>query len=448
MRKPNTATAAADRGGRQILAMLCWITAFALLTRLAAACGSFSHLDLYWYKGWAMDAPNGLFSIYTRAREISLDYPPLYLFPLHAIGRLCQHFPNLLRYYPYEMLLFKAVPILFDAACIPLIYAVGRKRNQWAALTAALAWALCPAMFLNGAMWGQTDSILCFELLLSFWLLDSGRPIAGCVAFAAAGLTKYQALAFLPVLLLELFGKTRPIPWKKALLGLGAAALTVFAVFLPFSIGAKNPALVFDLYLGGQNKYPYYTLNACNFYALLGLNWGGFGDPATKDTQSLFGLPEGHFLAGITTAHLSTVLTLLIIGWVCYLYIKGKGKSGWAAGLLLTQGLFLWTTRMHERYQIVVLPFALMAYVTSGNRRFLHLFGSLSVIVFFNQLLVLFRDNNMEAPWLLHYETILAVVSAVNLAVFFWSARACARLLRGTDEGPKASPPDLAAAAA
>ena len=53
---------------------------FGALLRFAIGIGYYNPQDTLWYKAWAMELNNGIFDIYTKADQISLDYPPIYLF--------------------------------------------------------------------------------------------------------------------------------------------------------------------------------------------------------------------------------------------------------------------------------------------------------------------------------------------------------------------------------
>ena len=55
---------------------------FAVALRLVAGVAYYNEQDTFWYRDWAFDLSNGFFSVYARAEQISLDYPPLYLFCL------------------------------------------------------------------------------------------------------------------------------------------------------------------------------------------------------------------------------------------------------------------------------------------------------------------------------------------------------------------------------
>ncbi len=423
---------------RQIVGLLICVLGFALAARLVIGMGVINTYDTYWYRSWAVDAANnGLFSIYGRMDSISLDYPPLYLFLLYLVG-LVYKVVGLDANIYMQMLLMKFWPIVFDVACAALLYLICRRRyGRMVGLAAAILWSLNPSFFFNTAAWGQTDGVMAFLLLLAFWYLEENWAIAACVAFAAAGLTKFQCLFFLPPFLIELFIRNRT-DWLRLVVALLSAALTVVLVFFPFVIGAQNPFLFFDVYFGSADKYPYCSLYAYNLYCLLGLNW----THDIKDTAPIFG--------DFTWQHLSYIFLFLSVALLVTLYLlsffrwKTRRHSGWVGGLLMMQCIFMLTTRMHERYQVVVIPFALMAWASTRNKRFLGLFAALSGITLINQFLVLLdvmqsQQYNDRAFWAPAGNTLDFIFSLINLVIFVWTIIECVRYFKGSDLRPRKS---------
>lgn len=400
---------------KQIFCAFLMLLGFSLILRIIIGGAYFNDFDTYWYRNWVFDIQqNGLFDVYSRADIIELDYPPLYLFLLGVLGGLYRLFGNDCADL-WQMLLMKLWPIVFDILCAALLYRIFERRSgsSWGFVAGTL-WLCNPSMLFNTAFWGQTDQLMCFLLILAFYVLEQKRPVAACVLFAVAGLTKYQCLFFMPVLLLEI---VRKYNIKEFFKGIGAAAATVAAVFLPFMIGAKDALLFFNVYLGGAGKYAYGTLNAFNLYGALKLNW-------VEETMGV--------------SIISTLFLILAVLLLLILYVFGKRTCPWVAGLLFMQCLFILTTRMHERYQVVVLPFALMAYLVHRKKSFLWLFSALSVITAINQAFVLLPINLQGVPWDYNpvYDNVLMVFSIINVVIFVWSVYECVRFMcsKGEDE--------------
>jgi len=379
---------------------------FSLFMRLVIGIGYFNSYDTYWYRTWAVDLPNGLFDVYSRANSISLDYPPLYLFLLYPIGLVYKFIGTDSSEY-IQMFLLKFWPIIFDVLCSLLLYCVCRKYGENWGLLAAVLWTVNPAVLFSSSMWGQTDSVMAFWLILAFWLISKDRPVLACIVFAVAGLIKFQSLFFTPVFLLQLWKQT---DFKRFMYGIGSATATVAAVFLPFMIGSKNIGLFFDVYLTSAGKYPYCTLNAYNFYGIFSLNW-------VDDSTSIIG--------AFTWAHLSCIFTIASFVLIIFLYLKGNHRCAWVGGLLFMECLFMFMSRMHERYQFIVLPFALMAFVLHKNRDFLWIFVSLSLITAINQAVILFKVNDSATLMKSISDELMVIFSIINLAMFIWIAYTC-----------------------
>ena len=397
---------------KKIIDIFFIILLFGALLRLAIGIGYYNPQDTLWYKAWAMELNNGLFDIYSRADEVNLDYPPIYLFFLKITGGIYSITGETVHNYT-EMFIMKLWPMLGDVICAVALFYVFKKQSPKSGLVAAALWMFNPTVIFNCAFWGQTDSIMCLLLLVSFVALERERPILASVLFAFAGMTKYQCLFFTPLFLAELFVKYRI---SKFIKGIGAAALTVAAVFIPFMIGSKNPFLFLDVYLKGQGTYPYCTLNAYNVYGLFGLNW-------KEDT---LGFPSLYSL--------SYLLIAVLIGFMIFSYVYAKRKSVWVMGFLFMNTLFMFMTRMHERYQFVVLIFILMAAIVHKHRGFFYCFAAMSFITLVNQAIPMFSWRAENSFFDEYYGELFVIFSVVNLILYFVSAYVSIKFMFGKDK--------------
>lgn len=382
---------------------------FALLLRLVAGVAYYNEQDTFWYRDWAFDLSNGFFSVYARAESISLNYPPLYLFLLGITNLFYKIFGQDCG--PYlQMLLMKMWPILADFVFGLLLYCLLTKKfGREVGLAAALLWLFDPSAIFNSSFWGQTDGLLCMLLFLSYWQLLQNRPVWAGALFAVAGLTKYQALFFLPVFLWFLWKKSRPVRFVQSL---AAAAVTVLAVFLPFSIGAKDPLLFFKVYLGGQATYNQCTLNAFNVYGLLFKNFKADSLP------SAFGVSYATLNYG--------VLVLLLVLLVVLLW-RARRPCIFVFSFLWMNSLFMFTTHMHERYQFVSVMFILIAAVLHKSRSLLGCYAATTVLVLANQLLPMLYWNHAFS--LYRYSLFVAIGSLLNLLVYFVTTGVCVYFL-------------------
>lgn len=348
---------------------------FGIFIRIVIGIGYYNPQDTLWYKTWAVGLDDGIFNVYSRAEALSLDYPPIYLFFLKLTGAFYGVIGEDFSSYT-EMFLMKMWPIIGDVICATALFWVFKNKSPKTGLVASALWMFNPSGLFNSAFWGQTDAIMCLMLLVSFVALERDRPLLASVLFALAGMTKYQCLFFTPLFLTELFVKCGIIKFIK---GIGAAAVTVAAVFLPFMIGSNNPLLFFDVYLGGQGTYPYCTLSAYNIYGVFGLNW----------VEDSLGTPSLYSLSFVLIAILVVLLILA--------YIYAKNRSVWVLGFLFMNTLFMFMTRMHERYQFVVLIFILMAALVHRHRGFFYCFIATTFITFVNQVIPMFAWRSADA---------------------------------------------------
>lgn len=383
---------------------------FAFLLRLVIAVGYINKYDTLWYRAWALELPGGLFNIYSRAEQISLDYPPMYLFLLYITGHIYRLLGNSWHIMT-DMLLMKFWPILFDTICGVVLYNIFKKYSYITGFLAAFLWLFNPSTVFNSAFWGQTDGLMCLLLLISFYALEKKKPVLAAVLFAVAGLTKYQCLFFTPVFLIELYLRGGI---KNAAKGIVAAGVTVAAVFLPFMIGAENPFLFFDIYLGGSEKYPKCTLNAFNFYGMCNLNW-------ENDSLKVIG--------GLTVQNISTIITVLLVVLVFVLYRFAKTKCMWTISFLFMNSLFMFMSRMHERYQFVVIIFILFAALKHKQKSLFYSFTLVSFITFINQLVPMFSWNTENTVFTMYYNEILVFMSFVNFAVYLVTGYFCLKFL-------------------
>lgn len=383
-----------------------YIFIFAALAKLTFGVFFYNRFDVTWYRDWILDMNNGLFDIYARADSIALDYPPLFLLlvsPVNLLYRIIA--PD--TYEMADMLFMKLIPILFDILCGVLILKITKKSgNPDIAIFALIFWLINPSATFNSAFWGQTDSVLAFFILLTFWLLSENKPVASTVVFACACMIKYQCAFFAPIYLIGMVYVLKKKEIKWLLYSAIAGILTVAAVFVPFSVGAHNPWLIFDVYFGSVGSYPYCTVNASNLYSVLGLNW------QPDSTEMFLGVTYKAFGYGIVAAGILYV--------VC-LWHFGEKKSLWMSGFFLMEHIFIFMPDMHERYQFVVLPLLLVVWALYREKRHLWLFIALTLTTLGNQFVVLANYIKTNLPWQGHFNSVLGVIAVFNLAFYLWS---------------------------
>lgn len=403
-------------------------------------------VDIGCFQAWSLrmadKTPVGFY-----APDYFCDYPPGYMLLLWPVGLLLR------AVWPMgsealNLLVLKSVPLVCDMVTSMLLYRHGRKHLKPAVAAAVSAlYAFNPAVLINGAVWGQVDSVLAMLLILcAIYAMQERWAVALPIYFVSI-LVKPQALLFAPVagiwLLMSLFGVTGKSfreQRKSLLLGIGIGLAAALVIVLPFSIRQEKPiGWLIDLYSGTLSSYAYATVNTANLYYLLAMNW----QPITRALPPLLPLAFALLSGGIGAILICRLpksggellksrngqLSLLLIvfaavqmalsiiafvqdpfsgsltyGFFGYLmmafayalpilFMLHSRKAGHlpfylALGLL---GVFLLGVKIHERYLFAAIPLLLLAYSSNRDRRLLWLMAGISITTFINAAIVL--DN-------------------------------------------------------
>jgi Gpi18-like mannosyltransferase len=315
--------------------------AVALLVRLLLFHYHGYYIDEGTFKAWYnIAAEKGLHNFYD---STWCDYPPFSIYIFWLFGKLAHAIgPGSLD------ILIKLPQNLFDLATAYLIFRFLRpKYSSLFSLGVMAVYAFNPALIFDLAVWGQFDSIYAFFMVASLYaLMRSKYEISGGL-FSLAILTKPQSVVLLPVLAYVILRNGR---WKRAISS-GAVFITLlFLIIVPFHW--SNPITFLIDHYSGYSVYPYNSINAYNFWALLGF-W-------KTDTVTHLGLT--YQIWGV----LAFVIFAAFVMW--QLHRRYEQKAAIFAVFLLMFGFFMLMTRIHERYLFPV--FALLAMSWSGRFTF------------------------------------------------------------------------------
>lgn len=337
-----------------------WVLlAAALMTRIVLALfvRGFD-TDINCFLAWSSRVyQTGFGNFYTQ--ETFCDYPPGYIAVLWLVGALRALFGQM-DGGVFAVLLVKLPNIFADVLACLLLYRFAESRiSERGAIVLTSLYALNPAVILDSAGWGQTDGLLSLLLIGALVLASSGKWMRCLAVYALAVLVKPQALLFAPLGIMVLgieFARSEDKPrTAKHMLGGIALALAIWVgLSMPFAISqvsesmpgaptALQPVIwLFEKYFNTLGSYSYYTVSACNFWDLIGLNW--------------VEIAEG---------------TSQWLGWAAYaaafvfalvMYIKAKsGKKIYLIGAAMLSIMFAFGLKMHERYifpAIILLCFA------------------------------------------------------------------------------------------
>lgn len=391
-------------------------------------------VDINCFTAWSLRmAENGPSAFYHA--DYFCDYPPGYLLLLWPCGLLLRAVG--LADTQAALLIVKSLPLLCDILGSLWLFRFSKKRiGTAAAALASLLYALNPAVLVNGAAWGQADSVLALMLALTACFAMGRRWHFAMPFFAASVLIKPQALLFAPVggvwLLLSLAAKQDKAERRHQakLLGVGvlAAAAVAAIIILPFN-GQQEPGWLVRLYRDTLGSYAYATVNAANLYYLLGANWAGLetliSPVLAGATAVVFGCmgalgylgkrftlvaavpwPKRRALSALMMAEALAQLVLAILpatynlyGYalmafaflfaiLCMAYDRRPECLPFFMALSLLM-IFVLGIKVHERYLFPAILLLLMGYALTRDRRLLALCVGFSMTTFVNTAIVL-----------------------------------------------------------
>lgn len=405
-------------------------------------------VDIGCFQAWSLrmadKTPLGFYS-----PDYFCDYPPGYMLLLWPVGLLLRAVMPLGNH-ALNLLVLKSIPLICDMVTVMALYRHGKKHTYLSlAVAAAALYALNPSVLINGAVWGQVDSVLAMLLIFcAIYAMDDRWEVALPIYFVSI-LVKPQALLFAPVagiwLLMSLFGvtgKSFSEQWKGLVKGIGIGVVAALAIVIPFSIRQENFfGWLFELYGETLSSYAYATVNTANLHYLLAMNWQSISKAmppllplftclllagmaayllifrVKKEKQSLLTSKDGQLsLVLLVFAVINAVFAIIafaqnpfadcLLTYGAYGYVMMAFAFAVPIVLMLNNrdakllpfylslgilGVYLLGVKIHERYLFAAIPLLLLAYLRTGDLRLVLLMGLISFTTFINAAIVL--DN-------------------------------------------------------
>lgn len=355
-------------------------------------------VDILDFKLWSRTVYyNGILDFYTSTWS---DYPPFYMYILWIVGALYK----LLFSFSFNIdttlftILIKAPANIADIATSFLIFLIVKKYSGFnAAYLSMIFYAFNPAIIYNSAIWGQVDSVNTLFILLALTLIVSNKPELAGASMAVAILSKPLSLVILPFIAILMIKNQKLLRLAKTF---AISTFVFIALSLPFYLKTSLYQLI-KIYISGYSYYAYNSMNAFNFWALLGF-W--------KPDNTIF-----LFLSYRIWGYISFGLLFV---YVAYLTIKNKdNKLIYFATAVLFFGFFMLFTRVHERY---IFPmFAPLAIAAGLNRRLYYVYWIMTFTFLFNLHFVLqYLNTDQFIP---DGNPYVLLTSGINLAVFIYT---------------------------
>ena len=334
--------------------------------------GFLTDTGCFW--AWAMRVYEGGFGAFYSPDSFT-DYPPGYMYILYFIGML--HSKLSLGYLSAGSLLLLRLPaILCDLLAGYFLYRCANKNHtEKVGFYFAMAYLFNPATILNSSIWGQVDAIYALLIVSIILLLMEGKTIPAYFVYGLGILVKPQVLIFTPILLYGIWEHVfvKDFSFKKFCQNLLSGVLAILCTILlalPF-----GPDKVITQYTDTLSSYPYATVNAYNFWGLLGKNW------MHQESSFLFTTYQnvGTFML---------VFLTLLSGVIFYLCRKCKERYFVTASFIIIT-TFLFSVRMHERYLFPAMLLLLFTFLYRRHKAFVLSYGFISVSHFLNVWYVL-----------------------------------------------------------
>ena len=293
-----------------------------------------------------------------------------------------------------DLYLIKLLSIFFDIvlawAVLRLTRAAGASGN--ASLCAFVSTLFLPTVLLNGAYWGQCDSIYSAFAVLSVAMALERRPVLSMVSVALSFAFKLQAVFLMPVFLIFLF--TGHIRWKH----LAVFPLTYLIAVLPAVLAGRPFLDTILLYFNQAGSVgSALSYNSPSVFALVPVRVG------REASASSFGIIA------------SAVFLIVIYLWAFRKRNELDARRLLGLTLLISLGVPYFLPHMHDRYFFLADVLSLAAALTAPVMLFV------PVLVSFGSFLCYYTYLNMRYLLPLRYAsaamlTALAAAGAWSIA--------------------------------
>jgi len=416
---PVEAPSRAPLSGREVQAV--WIILIVGLLVRAVFMPMHGHeTDIGTFESWMLSVIKyGIHDFYARAGFV--DYPPGYMLVLAFFGAIYQFLSHFNLPVDLLRLTVKAPAVLADLGIAYLSFLIVRR--TWG-LTAGL-WAMAivvfnPAVWFVSAYWGQADSVAAVFLVWCVYLMLTERYEFAWLAFGLAVLIKPQPLVAAPALFVWQL-RVNKTWWRLALvpvIGVAVAYLGSVA-FAPNANPIHVLSWLYDRYHTGTALYPYNSCNAFNLYSTRLDFW----QPDSKLIPNLSWFPGWPQWAWGVTIVCAFVFAVVMREWRTigseYSQQEREGSLYMAVFLCLL-GLFMFATRMHERYLFSALAFGPLIWNINVVNRVIYIILSGTFLVnLVYALEYLYSPSADLAPWLVHPLSILNVACLFVVAAAY-----------------------------
>jgi hypothetical protein len=309
-----------------------------------------------------------------------VNYPPLALYELGAVGRLYSlatggQFPDTVAL----TVVIKLLPVIFEVGLAAVLFgSLRRTADEDRARWGVLSYWLNPAAIVCASVGGYLDTLPALPALGAIVAASAGWPAAAGALTASAALTKPQGALVVPAVLLAVWnvGSGERAARLKRLAAAVAGGLIVSAILLaPVVRAGVWPNMVFMLKTMGDDRN--LSMSGYNLWWLAGHAMTvGYASIRGASVSAALTAPVAYVSFDRAAAHglphlraVGTLLAAASIGWGVWIGRKSADLPLVAAVAAFSVCSYaLLATRVHENHAFLAVP--LLAMAAAGRQRF------------------------------------------------------------------------------
>jgi hypothetical protein len=381
----------------------------------------------------------------------TVDYPPLSLFELAAVGRAYGLFKPGLPDTNALAVAIKLPLVLFEIGFLWLAFSVVRRAaGRGAAHWAALAYWLNPAPLFDASILGYLDPLYVLPLTASLLAAVAGWSFAAGGLFAMAVLTKAQAVIVLPAFALALWnGRDEEDRISRLALAASGGVCAAVLVVGPVVAAGSGPNMIAALQ--SLTRHDMLSGNACNLWWIVGYFLRAWYSMADMGAWGAFTAPT-RILAISRTIEIGypnprVAGTILAAAAMCGgIWASRRARDPFlisAAAAFMVHAYATLSAQVHENHLFAAVPLLVIA--GAGRPRFRPIMWTVSAIFALNLNMFYGISEYIDGYAFPRTATVVdatVLLAVLNCATLAWHARVLGlegSIIRAAVQGAKSS---------
>jgi len=425
--------------------VILFLFTLAFLLRLLLVPNPGFEADVSFWKSWGLATAD--YGIVEGIKLTNNNYPTPFAYTLGFMVKLYSLFrdPHTFNeFWQNTNLTFLAIsklfPILADFGIAALILWIGNnaKRLGFPPLPPFLYVVLSalylfnPVSLMDGALWGQVDSLGVLIFLIAFLFSLKRQPFWAGAVFLLAVMTKLQNIIYGPLLFLFIWHVTGPDGLARASAG---ALLALFGLNIEFFL-SRNMDRVISSLTTNYDYFPWMSLNAFNLWWIV----SGAHGMQVSDKIAVFGITNAKTVGLLlfSSFHLFSLPRLFLtspphgVNRIAAATLITTSKTFIESLITVNASFFLFMTQSHERYAFPLSIFLLLwapfwiatdtQHVIKKRFKIFTVFYLLFTLIYFYNLhtALVFNYPNNGLPWLSNLiQPGLTIATSIALIVLF-----------------------------